>query len=245
MATETAFRPHVDQENAPTVNTKGGTVLGRSFGAVKSFQSSNIPSATPRRALGDVGNTIQPVTAKVKKGLSLKPTCSKTNGKTPKIFQGHTGTPAIKGLPLLQQISSAGFKQSSKQNHTSHVRTTGKQKVRLQEPCQREVMYPFTEKEDVLPRSNCVSTILKNVGALYQGCMFQPYAVPVSDPEERASNYIHFEEQRRPMKETYFIDSLPFEGDLASLTQDLKTNGLPEIELSPVDIDSLGLDVLQ
>lgn len=45
--------------------------------------------------------------------------------------------------------------------------------------------------------------------------------------------------------ETFFIDSLPFEGDLASLTQDLKTNGLPEIELSPVDIDSLGLDVLQ
>lgn len=37
--------------------------------------------------------------------------------------------------------------------------------------------------------------------------MFQPYAVPVSDPEERASNYIHFEEQRRPMKGTVYITS--------------------------------------
>lgn len=124
---------------------------GRSFGAAKSFQSNNAPSATPRRALGDVGNTIQPGTAKARKGLALK--TNKSFGKTPvatKVFQGRTGTPATKGLPLLQQISSASLKQGSKQKHTSHVRTTAKQKVRTQQDvCQREVMYPFTDQGTV------------------------------------------------------------------------------------------------
>ena len=121
---------------------------GRSFGAAKSFQSSNAPLATPRRALGDVGNTIQPGTGKARKGLALKPgkPCGKTPG-TSKIFQARIGTPATKGLPLLQQISSAGLKQSTKQKHASHVRTTGKQKVKIQQdPCEKEVMFPFTDK---------------------------------------------------------------------------------------------------
>ena len=29
MATETAFRPHIDQENAQAVNIKGGNVSGK------------------------------------------------------------------------------------------------------------------------------------------------------------------------------------------------------------------------
>ena len=121
---------------------------GRSFGAAKSFQQNNAPSATPRRALGDLGNTIQPATTKARKGLALKP--SKLVGKTPtttKIFQGRTGTPATKGLPLLQQISSAGLKQSSKQKQAFHVKTTEKQRVKAeQDHCQKEVMYPFMDK---------------------------------------------------------------------------------------------------
>ena len=40
-----------------------------------------------------------------------------------------------------------------------------------------------------------------------------------------------------------YLDSLPFEGELNSLTQGLTTLSLPDIELPPVDIDSLGLGV--
>lgn len=43
--------------------------------------------------------------------------------------------------------------------------------------------------------------------------------------------------------DTYF-DSLPFEGELDSLTQGFDTLSLPDIELPPVDIDSLGLGLL-
>jgi len=240
MATDTAFRPYVDQENTQALNIKGGSVLGRNFGAAKSFQSTNGPLTTPRRALGDLGNTIQTGTTKSRKGLAFKP--NKPCGKTPvasKIFQDRTATPAAKGRPLLQQISSAGLKQSSKQKHTSYVRTTEKQKVKSQDPCQREVMYPFTDQEDVLPRSSYVSAILKNVGALYHGCMFQPHSVP----DDKATNFVHFENERRPSKDSY-LDSLPFEGELDSLTQDFSFLSLPEIELPPVDIESLGNDLL-
>ncbi|KAL9987229.1 hypothetical protein ACROYT_G001500 [Oculina patagonica] len=245
MATETAFRPSVDQENAQALNIKGGNVSGRSFGAAKSFQSNNAPLATPRRALGDVKNTIQPTTTKAKKGLALKP--NKLVGKTPtttKIFQGRTGTPATKGLPLLQQISSAGFKQSSKQKQALNVKTAEKQRVKTeQDHCQKEVMYPFTDKEGILPRSNYVSAILKNVGALYYGCQFRPQSCTDSDSEFNAANFVHFENERRPTKDTVF-DSLPFEGELDSLTQGLDTLSLPDIELPPVDIDTLGLGLL-
>ncbi|KAJ7365873.1 hypothetical protein OS493_002595 [Desmophyllum pertusum] len=245
MATETAFRPRVDQENAQALNIKGGNVSGRSFGAAKSFQSNNAPLTTPRRALGDLGNTIQPSATKARKGLALKP--NKLVGKTPtttKIFQDRTGTPATKGLPLLQQISSAGLKQSIKQKQAPHVKTTEKQRVKVeQDHCQREVMFPFTDKEDVLPRSNYVSVILKNVGALYYGCQFRPRSCIDSDPEDNAANFVHFENERRPTKDTYF-DALPFEGELDSLTQGFETLSLPDFELPPVDINSLGLDLL-
>ena len=40
-----------------------------------------------------------------------------------------------------------------------------------------------------------------------------------------------------------YLDSLPFEGELDSLTQGLTTLSLPDIELPPVDIDSLGLGI--
>lgn len=40
------------------------------------------------------------------------------------------------------------------------------------------------------------------------------------------------------------FDSLPFEGELDSLTQGFDTLSLPEIELPPVDIDTLGLGLL-
>lgn len=104
--------------------------------------------------MGDVGNTIHPGTAKARKGLALKP--HQPYGKTPlatKSFQSQTGTPTTKGLPLLQQISSVGLKQSSKQKRTSQIRTTGKQKVKPRDPCQREVMYPFAEQGTVLSSS--------------------------------------------------------------------------------------------
>ena len=123
--------------------------LGRSFGIAKSFQSNHTSLATPRRALGDVQNTLQAGTTKARKGLALRPNkpCGKTPGAT-KVLQSRTGTPATKGLPLLQQISSAGLKQSTKQKHTSHARTKEKQKVKAQqqELCEKEVMYPFTEQ---------------------------------------------------------------------------------------------------
>jgi len=40
-----------------------------------------------------------------------------------------------------------------------------------------------------------------------------------------------------------YLDSLPFEGELDSLTQGLTSLSLPDIELPPVDIDSLGLGI--
>lgn len=43
--------------------------------------------------------------------------------------------------------------------------------------------------------------------------------------------------------DTYF-DSLPFEGELDLLTQGFDTLSLPDIELPPIDIDSLGLGLL-
>lgn len=98
--------------------------------------------------MGDVGNTIKPATAKARKGLALKP--NKLVGKKPtttKIFQDRAGTPATKGLPLLQQISSAGLKQSSKQKQAIRVKTTEKQREKIeQDHCQKEAMYPFTDK---------------------------------------------------------------------------------------------------
>ena len=53
--------------------------------------------------------------------------------------------------------------------------------------------------EDVLPRSNYVSTILKNVGALYHGCC-QPHSALDSEPKEITETNIHFENERRPAK---------------------------------------------
>ncbi|XP_020600834.1 uncharacterized protein LOC110039993 [Orbicella faveolata] len=245
MATETAFRPRVDQENASALDIKGGNVSGRSFGAAKSFQSDNAPLTTPRRALGDVGNTIKPSTTKARKGLALKP--NKLMGKkstTTKIFQDRAGTPATKGLPLLQQISSAGLKQSSKKKQAIHVKTTEKQRVKAeQDQCQKETMLPFTDKEDALPRPSYVSAILRNVGALYYGCQFRPQTGIDSDSEDDPANFVHFENERRPKKDTYF-DSLPFEGELDLLTQGFDTLSLPDIELPPIDIDSLGLGLL-
>jgi len=41
-----------------------------------------------------------------------------------------------------------------------------------------------------------------------------------------------------------YLDSLPFEGELDSLNQDFSFLSLPEIELPPVDIESLGNDLL-
>lgn len=245
MATETAFRPRVDQENASVLNFKGGNVSGRSFGARKSFQSDNAPLATPRRALGDVGNTIKPATAKARKGLALKP--NKLVGMKPSttnIFQDRAATPATKGLPLLQQISSAGLKQSGKKKQAIHVKTTEKQRVKAEQGhCQKETMLPFTDKEDALPRPNYVSAILRNVGALYYGCQFRPQTGIDSDSEDNTANFVHFENERRPTKDTYF-DSLPFEGELDSLTQGFDTFPLPDIELPPIDINSLGLGLL-
>jgi len=245
MATGTAFRPRVDQENASALNIKGGNVSGRNFGATKSFHSDSAPLTTPRRALGDVGNTIKPATVKARKGLALKP--NKLVGKKPtttKIFQDRTGTPATKGLPLLQQISSAGLKQSSKKKQAIHVKTSDKQRVKVeQDHCQKETMIPFTDKEDTLPRPNYVSTILRNVGALYYGCQFRPHTGIDSDSEDNPANFVHFENERRPIEGT-FIDSLPFEGELDSLTKSFDTLSLPDIELPPIDIDSLGLGLL-
>ena len=54
--------------------------------------------------------------------------------------------------------------------------------------------------EDVMPTSKYVSKILKNVGALYHGCMFQPHFVLDSEPKETAETYIHFENERRQTK---------------------------------------------
>ena len=66
---------------------------------------------------------------------------------TTKIFQDRAGTPATKGLPLLQQISSAGLKQSSKKKQAIHVKTTEKQRVKVeQDHCQKETMFPFADK---------------------------------------------------------------------------------------------------
>lgn len=240
MATETAFRPYVDQEYCQSMNLKGGT--GRSFGPAKSFQVSNAPLTTPRRALGDLGNTIQPGTAKGRKGPLMKP--SKLCGKTPlatKIIQDQKGTSSIKGRPLLQQICSAGL--NNKKRATSHIKTKGKQKVKSLEDGQKEVMYPFADKDDMLSRPNYVTTMLKNVGSLYHGCMFQPYTVTDFDLENSASSFIHFESERRPSEEQCYMDCLPFEGDLDSMTQELCSHSLPEIKLPPVDIDSLGLDL--
>lgn len=236
MATEAGFRPHIDQENSQVKNMKGET--GRSFVAAKSFQSSNAPLTTPRRVLGDVGNTIQTGTTKGRKGLTLK--SNKPCGKTPlasKIFQDHTGTPSTKGQSLLHQISSAGLKQSNKQKVTSHIKTKTKLKVKSQEPSQKEGMHPFSDQEGLLPRPNYVSTILKNVGSLYHGCMFQPNSVSDSELDNNTFSFLHFEKERRPSKEPCLInDFLPFEEDLGSLNQDFCSSTFPEIELPPVDI---------
>lgn len=51
-----------------------------------------------------------------------------------------------------------------------------------------------------MPRSKYVSTILKNVGALYHGCMFQPHSALDSEPKEITETNIHFENERRPAK---------------------------------------------
>ena len=79
---------------------------------------------------------------------------------TTKIFQDRTGTPATKGLPLLQQISSAGLKQSSKKKQAIHMKTSDKQRVKVeQDPCQKETMFPFTDKGMI----NGVPSILLHV----------------------------------------------------------------------------------
>ncbi|PFX14955.1 uncharacterized protein LOC111344164 [Stylophora pistillata] len=244
MATEAIFRPHVDQENPNPLNFKGGNASGRKFGATKSFKSSNVPITTPRRALGDVGNTLRPAATNSRKGLALKP--NKLLGKTPttKIFQDHTRTPSAKGKLLLKQISSAEIKQSRKQKKASQTKTAVKPKAKEeQDLSEREVMYPFTDTDDVLPRSNHISTILKNVGALYYGCQLHPTYSTDSDAEDNAADLFHFDDYKRPATDNS-LDSLPFERELDSLTPQFDCFSLSDIELPPVDIDSLGLGLL-
>lgn len=245
MATEAVLRPHVDQENPNPLNFKGGNASGRKFGAAKSFKSSNVPLTTPRRALGDVGNTLKPAASNSRKGLALKP--NKLIGKTPtttKIFQDHTRTPSAKGKPLLQQISSAGIKQSSKQKTATQTKTAMKPRTKEdQDLTEGEVMYPFTDTDGVLLRSNYISTILKNVGALYYGCQFQPTYSTDCDAEDNAADSFHFDDYKRPTTDNT-CDSLPFERDLDSLTPQFDSFSLSDIELPPVEIDSLGLGLL-
>ena len=55
--------------------------------------------------------------------------------------------------------------------------------------------------EGLLPRPNYVSTILKNVGSLYHGCMFQPNSVSDSELDNNTLSFLHFEKER-PSKGT-------------------------------------------
>lgn len=64
--------------------------------------------------------------------------------------------------------------------------------------------------EDVLPRPNYVSAILKNVGALYYGCQFQPRSRTDSDPEGKAANFFHFDNEKRPTTGTPKAQKLSF-----------------------------------
>ena len=112
----------------------------------KSFQSSNVPLTTPRRALGDVGNTIQPSGTTTKKGLRFKSNQLKSCGKTPSATKTHQGTPLTKGLPLLQQIGNTSLKQSGKQRQGLCPKMAEKSREKTQQDFQKELMYPFTDR---------------------------------------------------------------------------------------------------
>ena len=62
--------------------------------------------------------------------------------------------------------------------------------------------FVYLISEGLLPRPNYVSTILKNVGSLYHGCMFQPNSVSDSDLDNNTLSFLHFEKERRPSKGT-------------------------------------------
>ena len=62
--------------------------------------------------------------------------------------------------------------------------------------------FVYLISEGLLPRPNYVSTILKNVGSLYHGCMFQPNSVSDSELDNNTFSFLHFEKERRPSKGT-------------------------------------------
>jgi len=45
---------------------------------------------------------------------------------------------------------------------------------------------------------------LRNVGALYYGCQFRPHTGIDSDSEDNPANFVHFENERRPIEGTKF-----------------------------------------
>ena len=85
------------------IESNSANFLGPTFAPAKSFKSLNTgPQATPRRALGDIGNTAFKLTQS-----------NKLPRKTPGGKKFVHGTPQSSArIPLAQQIAAAGIKSS-------------------------------------------------------------------------------------------------------------------------------------
>ncbi|EDO45737.1 predicted protein [Nematostella vectensis] len=236
-----AIRPHIDQENVQQpLNLKNGA-QGRSFGPAKTFQanSSNAPMATPRRALGDLGNTLKTPANTGKKSLAMRPTQTQNakSLKTPGLSRVSHATP--RGKDLLKTIGSMSVKTNKKQSFQISSDTAKKAPTIDKELFEKEKMFAFVDKDKDLPQSSAVSLILKNFGRLYEGCMFTG---GTHDLDEETPKMDHaLQPWERPCEEQP-CSLLPAFDDYSDLLVDV-TDDWQTFDLPPVDIDLSGLDL--
>ena len=130
---------HKQETNKVALTYHPPCFLGAGLGPSKTFHSNNGPLATPRRALGDLGN----LNFESKTKGPVKPF-----GKTPKL---HSATPLNQRSLLSQQVDSKKRKSitSTRKNHKKvnflKDATISKEKVGPQFP-EKEMMFPFIEK---------------------------------------------------------------------------------------------------
>ncbi|XP_031558112.1 uncharacterized protein LOC116294615 [Actinia tenebrosa] len=243
MASVTSIRSCVDQENSQQALRVKNGVQARSFGQVKSFNSTgnNAPLATPRRALGDVGNTLMTPGNVTKKSSLLKPSHQNNllQSKTPGAKKMTHSTPH--GKALSKQIGSLSLKQNKKQAFKvrGDVSTSDKSSALVEKNYfKKENMVPFTDEEGPLPRGPAIDTILKNVSQLYRGCL-QPVTNPGVSLE---SDVLKTGDDAYTRPETdLFFNWFEFANDLSDLTSNVPSSSMENVELPPIDTDLSGL----
>lgn len=152
--------------NIPSFKVNYVVITGRGFGQVKCFHptGNNVPLTTPRRALGDVGNTLMTPGNFAKKSSILKPSHQNNilQSTTPGARKITQGTPH--GRVLSKQFGSS-LKQNKKQGFQVRVNpsTNEKNSVVVEKGYfKKENMIPFTDEGKYEWKINMNNFVLLN-----------------------------------------------------------------------------------